>query len=231
MDPPQLQDGRVADHPDAGERHRVPRRGRLPSPGSRGDVGPRRCETQEPRRRRRHRQRLRAGTEDRGAGAVAAEGRRTRGDAQQVRALRRPPVTAEPAAEREPRRVLFVTGKLAEPALRRTLAEMAPAFSCDVAVMKITVAAVNHAPRLPRDALRREAEYYRASGADVIDIGCTPGRAFPALAEVVRELLASGMRVSIDSFEPAEIRAAVGAGAELVLSVNGSNLAVARDLA
>jgi len=214
-------------------------------------------------------------------------------------------VTAERAAEREPRRVLFVTGKLAEAALRRTLAEMAPAFSCEVAVMKITVAAlmttpwiarfleapagtdlvlipglsegdpavieekvgarvekgpkdlreipeyfgraatireygaydieivaeVNNAPRLTRDALRREAEYYHASGADVIDIGCTPGRAFPALAEVVRELLASGMRVSIDSFEPDEIRAAVGAGAELVLSVNGSNLAVARDLA
>ncbi|HEY6209728.1 MAG TPA: DUF6513 domain-containing protein [Gemmatimonadales bacterium] len=214
-------------------------------------------------------------------------------------------MTAERAAEREPRRVLFVTGKLAEVALRRTLAEMAPAFSCDVAVMKITVAAlmttpwiarflevpadtdlvlipglsegdpalieekvgvrvekgpkdlreipeyfgraatireygaydieivaeVNNAPRLTRDALRREAEYYHASGADVIDIGCTPGRAFPALAEVVRELLASGMRVSVDSFEPDEIRAAVGAGAELVLSVNGSNLAVARDLA
>jgi dihydropteroate synthase len=214
-------------------------------------------------------------------------------------------VTAERAAEREPRRVLFVTGKLAEVALRRTLAEMAPAFSCDVAVMKITVAAlmttpwiarflevpadtdlvlipglsegdpalieekvgvrvekgpkdlreipeyfgraatireygaydieivaeVNNAPRLTRDALRREAEYYHASGADVIDIGCTPGRAFPALPEVVRELLAAGMRVSIDSFEPDEIRAAVGAGAELVLSVNGSNLAVARDLA
>ena len=214
-------------------------------------------------------------------------------------------MTAERAAEREPRRVLFVTGKLAEVALRRTLAEMAPAFSCDVAVMKITVAAlmttpwiarflevpadtdlvlipglsegdpalieakvgvrvekgpkdlreipeyfgraatireygaydieivaeVNNAPRLTRDALRREAEYYHASGADVIDIGCTPGRAFPALPEVVRELLAAGMRVSIDSFEPDEIRAAVGAGAELVLSVNGSNLAVARDLA
>src|SRR5205809_3730010 len=150
MDPPQLQDGRVADHPDAGERHRVPRRGRLPSPGSRGDVGPRHREAQEPRRRRRHRQRLRAGTEDRGAGAVAAEGRRTRGDAQQVRALRRPPVTVEPAAEREPRRVLFVTGKLAEPALRRTLAEMAPAFSCDVAVMKITVAALMTTPWIAR---------------------------------------------------------------------------------
>ncbi len=39
------------------------------------------------------------------------------------------------------------------------------------------------------------------------------------------------MRVSIDSFEPTEIATAVEAGAEMVLSVNGSNLDVARDLA
>ena len=39
------------------------------------------------------------------------------------------------------------------------------------------------------------------------------------------------MRVSVDSFDPAEIRTAVAAGAELVLSVNGSNLDVARELA
>jgi hypothetical protein len=36
----------------------------------------------------------------------------------------------------------FVTGKLAEPALRRVLAEMAPPFHYDVAVLKITVAAL-----------------------------------------------------------------------------------------
>ena len=204
-----------------------------------------------------------------------------------------------------PQRVLFVTGRLAEPALRRTLAEMAPAFGYEVVVMKITVAAlmttpwiarflqvppgidlvlipglcegdpaviaqqagvpvekgpkdlrqipeyfgraavardygaydieivaeVNNAPRLPREALRREAAHYRASGADLIDVGCTPGRAFPELADVVRELTAAGMRVSIDSFDPGEIRSAVAAGAELVLSVNRSNLDVARDLA
>ena len=47
----------------------------------------------------------------------------------------------------------------------------------------------------------------------------------------MRELREAGMRVSVDSFEPDEIRAAVEAGAELVLSVNGSNLEVARDLA
>ncbi len=208
---------------------------------------------------------------------------------------------------REPRRVLFVTGKLAEPALRRTLGEMAPAFAWDVAVMKITVAAlmttpwiarflevpagtdlvlipglcegdpaliaeptgvtvekgpkdlrqipeyfgrarggaardygaydieivaeVNNAPRLTRDAIVREADHYRASGADVIDIGCTPGREFPGLAAVVRELAAAGARVSIDSFDAGEIRAAVGAGADLVLSVNGSNLSVAQEFA
>ena len=208
-------------------------------------------------------------------------------------------------ADAGPRRVLFVTGKLAEPALRRTLAEMAPAFAYDIAVMKITVAAlmttpwiarflavppgtdlvlipglcegegavlaervgvrvekgpkdlrqipeyfgraalvreygaydieivaeVNNAPRLARAALRREAEHYRASGADVIDIGCTPGRAFPELADVVRELVGAGMRVSVDSFDVDEIATAVAAGAELVLSVNQSNLDVARDLA
>ena len=212
-----------------------------------------------------------------------------------------------PPADGTPRRVLFVTGRLAEPALRRTLAEMAPAFAYDVAVMKITVAAlmttpwiarflavpagtdlvlipglcegdtaviaaragggvrvekgpkdlhqipeyfgraaaardygaygieivaeVNNAPRLERAALRRDADHYRASGADVIDIGCTPGREFPALADTVRELVDAGMRVSVDSFDAGEIRTAVAAGAELVLSINRSNLEVARDFA
>ena len=38
------------------------------------------------------------------------------------------------------------------------------------------------------------------------------------------------MRVSVDTFDADEIRTAVSAGAELVLSVNGSNIDVARDL-
>ena len=202
-------------------------------------------------------------------------------------------------------RVLFVTGKLAEPGLRRVLADMAPPFAQDVAALKITVAAlmttswianhldvpagtdlvmipglcegdpsaivekfgvpvekgpkdlreiprhfgraaaapdygawdieivaeINNAPRLSRREIRDAAGYFRASGADVIDIGCTPGLAFPALGDVVSELVDAGLRVSVDSFDCDEIRTAVAAGAELVLSVNNSNLPVVADLA
>jgi dihydropteroate synthase-like protein len=92
------------------------------------------------------------------------------------------------------------------------------------------LAEINNAPKLSREAIRAAADYFRASGADLIDIGCTPGMAFPALGDVVRELRGAGLRVSVDSFDPDEIRTAVEAGAELVLSVNGTNLDVARDL-
>jgi len=92
-------------------------------------------------------------------------------------------------------------------------------------------AEINNAPKLSREEIVREALRFRDSGADFIDIGCTPGLAFPGLGDIVRELVAAGMKVSIDSFDPGEIRTAVDAGATLVLSINASNLAVAHELA
>jgi dihydropteroate synthase-like protein len=91
-------------------------------------------------------------------------------------------------------------------------------------------AEINNVPRMPREDIREEAERYRASGADVIDIGCTPGLPFPELGDVVRELVGAGMRVSVDSFDADEVRTAVQAGASVVLSVNGSNVEIAREL-
>jgi len=86
------------------------------------------------------------------------------------------------------------------------------------------LAEINHAPRLSLAELLRQAEHYRASGADVIDLGAIPGEPWQQVGSVVRTLRASGFRVSIDSFEQRDVTEAVDAGAELVLSANSSNL-------
>jgi dihydropteroate synthase-like protein len=85
------------------------------------------------------------------------------------------------------------------------------------------LAEINHCPRLSRGEILAEAAALAADGADVIDVGCDPGDAWPEVADTVRALRDAGHRVSIDSLNPLEIEPAVHAGAELVLSVNSSN--------
>lgn len=199
-------------------------------------------------------------------------------------------------------RILFITGKLAEAALRRQLESLAPrvGFEYDVAVMPITVAAllttpwiarrlrvpdgadrivlpglcqgdvasiqaitavpvelgpkdlrdlpeffglgragtpddygphdieiiaeINYAPTKSLAEIVRIATHYRESGADLIDLGCDPGSTWPGVGGTVRELRSLGFRVSLDSFQIAEMRPALEAGAELLLSVSGINL-------
>jgi dihydropteroate synthase-like protein len=90
------------------------------------------------------------------------------------------------------------------------------------------LAEINHVPRLTRETILVQARSYRASGADIIDLGCDPGVTWTGVGQTVRALRDEGFRVSIDSFNPQEVEAAVANGAELVLSVNSSNRSAAR---
>lgn len=83
---------------------------------------------------------------------------------------------------------------------------------------------INHANRLAPQELLEKARETRKEGADVVDLGCTPGERWSDVADAVRRLRDDGLRVSIDSFDPWEVGEAVRGGAELVLSVNSGNL-------
>ncbi len=197
-------------------------------------------------------------------------------------------------------RILFVTGRLAEPSLRQVLESLAGriGFEYDIAVLGISVAAlmradwvrrklvipngfqrviipgwcggdipsltahfgipfecgpkdlfdlpeffgqerspkptleeysieilaeINHAPQLTWDAIFKQADWYRRSGADLIDLGCVPGETWAGIGDAVRRLTREGFRVSVDSFNRSEVEDAVEAGAELVLSCNQTN--------
>jgi dihydropteroate synthase len=91
------------------------------------------------------------------------------------------------------------------------------------------IAEINHCPRLALDEIRAIARQLAADGADMIDVGCEPEGPWPGVADVVRALRDDGHRVSVDSLDPREIAPAVGAGAELVLSVNSTNRGAAPD--
>jgi dihydropteroate synthase len=205
-------------------------------------------------------------------------------------------------------RVLFVTGRLAEFALRQVLEDLAPraVFTAEMAVLPISVAAlmtpswvarhlvvaegidrvilpgycrgdlgpvvarlggsvqvelgpedlrdlprwfghadtrlqgyggydieilaeINHAPRLASDTILDMADGYAREGADRIDLGCDPDGPWRGVGHAVARLVDRGHRVSIDSFDPREVAAAVAAGADLVLSVNATNREHAAD--
>jgi dihydropteroate synthase-like protein len=99
----------------------------------------------------------------------------------------------------------------------------------DYSAYDITILAeINHAPRLGREEIVKQAQALRSDGADIIDIGCDPGSTWTGVGDTVRAMRDAGLRVSIDSFDPHEVELAVAAGAELVLSVNSGNVSAAR---
>ncbi|MEZ6097903.1 MAG: DUF6513 domain-containing protein [Pirellulaceae bacterium] len=91
------------------------------------------------------------------------------------------------------------------------------------------IAEINHAPDIPFASLRSRAERLRDDGADIVDIGCNPYQTWKDVGHCVKLLREAGHRVSIDSFNVAEIADATRSGAELVLSVNSTNRDAAKD--
>ncbi|MFN3193303.1 MAG: DUF6513 domain-containing protein [Aureliella sp.] len=92
------------------------------------------------------------------------------------------------------------------------------------------IAEINHADRMTLHDLIATAFQLKEDGADRIDLGCTPGNIWLGVGEAVKELVAAGVSVSIDSFERKEVIAARETGADLWLSVNSSNRDLAAEL-
>jgi len=80
------------------------------------------------------------------------------------------------------------------------------------------------ASRLSVDEMLARAAVQKAKGADVIDVGCEPGTAFPHLEEIVSALVKAGHRVSVDSGNVEELSRGARAGAHFVLSLDETTL-------
>jgi dihydropteroate synthase-like protein len=92
------------------------------------------------------------------------------------------------------------------------------------------VAEIVEAWQLALDEIIAAAEYYQASGADIIDLGCPPMEPFVGVGAVVTELKRRGYTVSVDTFDEPTILEADAAGVDLLLSVNQQNMHLVPEL-
>lgn len=88
-------------------------------------------------------------------------------------------------------------------------------------------AEIVEAPELRLDAIVARAKRHAAAGANVIDLGCQPGVAFPHLEDAIAALQAEGLKVSVDSGDVADLARAIEAGANFVLSLDEDTLELA----
>jgi len=89
------------------------------------------------------------------------------------------------------------------------------------------LAEINDIHALTDDEIVRAAERYRRSGADLIDLGCSPEHPVQDAGRIVRLLKERGFRVSIDTFNQDEALSADAAGAEILLSLGSQNIGLA----
>jgi dihydropteroate synthase-like protein len=88
------------------------------------------------------------------------------------------------------------------------------------------LAEIVDAALMDKETIQQTAKRFVATGADFIDVGMVAGESQPQKAaqmvQWVKEVV--DVPVSIDTLDPAEIKAAVQAGAELVLSADAGNI-------
>jgi len=87
------------------------------------------------------------------------------------------------------------------------------------------------APDLTIAQIIAKARHFQQQGADVIDLGCLPGKSFAHMTDTVRALKAEGFRVSVDSMREEDLLAAGKAGADFLLSLHENSLWIADEVA
>lgn len=87
------------------------------------------------------------------------------------------------------------------------------------------------APYLSVEGVVKKAEQFRQQGANVIDLGCLPGVAFPHLGDCIKALKLQGFQVSVDSLNTDDLLTAGRAGADFLLSLTEKTLWIAQEVA
>ncbi len=87
------------------------------------------------------------------------------------------------------------------------------------------------APDLSVDAILKKALHFQAQGANVIDLGCLPGKPFVHLKEAIQTLKSAGLKVSVDSMLADDLLLAGKSGADYVLSLTEKTLWIADEIA
>jgi dihydropteroate synthase len=94
-------------------------------------------------------------------------------------------------------------------------------YSCQI------FAEIVDAPDLSVDEIVAKANKFAAQGANVIDLGCLPGKPFLHLADSIKSLKQAGFKVSVDSMNTDELLLAGKSGADYLLSLTEKTLWIA----
>jgi dihydropteroate synthase len=85
------------------------------------------------------------------------------------------------------------------------------------------------APERSVESIVQRAHYYRANGANVIDLGSLPQDPFLHLEDAVKALHAEGFKVSVDSLSIDDLRRGANAGADFLLSLTEHTIDFAKE--